>query len=64
MPLITEMVSTLATKTPMTAVANSGPEEPAAMKVAPATSGGKFNTAKQGENVGKQTAAADTLFGK
>ena len=28
----------------MTAVANSGPEEPAAIKVAPATSGGKFNT--------------------
>lgn len=37
---------TLATKTPMTAVANSGPDEPAAMKVAPATSGGRFKTAK------------------
>ena len=35
---------TLATKTPITAVASSGPEDPAAMKVAPATSGGKFNT--------------------
>jgi hypothetical protein len=30
---------TLATNTPMTAVASSGAEEPAAMKVAPATSG-------------------------
>ena len=28
----------------MTAVANSGAEEPAAMKVAPATSGGMFRT--------------------
>jgi hypothetical protein len=33
----------------MTAVANSGAEDPAAMKVAPATSGGMFNT----ENISK-----------
>ena len=37
-------MSSLATNTPITAVANSGPEEPAAMKVAPATSGGRFRT--------------------
>ena len=35
---------TWATKTPMTAVASSGAEDPAAMKVAPATSGGMFKT--------------------
>ncbi len=35
---------TCATKTPMTAVANSGAEDPAAMNVAPATSGGMFRT--------------------
>ena len=28
----------------MMAVANSGPDDPAAMSVAPATSGGRFNT--------------------
>ena len=39
--------STLATNTPMMAVANSGPEDPAAMSVAPATSGGRFNTANE-----------------
>lgn len=32
-------ISSLAKKTPITTVANSGAEEPAAMKVAPATSG-------------------------
>ena len=39
-------MSSLATKTPMMAVANSGPEDPAAISVAPATSGGRFNTAR------------------
>ncbi len=42
---------TLATKTPMTAVASSGAEEPAAMKVAPATSGDNIranNTREKG----------------
>ena len=39
--------STLATNTPMMAVANSGPEDPAAISVAPATSGGRFNTANE-----------------
>ena len=33
---------TLATNTPMTEVASSGAEEPAAMNVAPATSGDRF----------------------
>jgi hypothetical protein len=31
----------------MSAVASSGPEEPAAIRVAPATSGGRFRTEKQ-----------------
>jgi hypothetical protein len=42
---------TLATNTPMTAVASSGAEEPAAMKVAPATSGDSIranNTREEG----------------
>ena len=38
------MKCTFATKTPITAVANSGPDDPAAINVAPATSGGIFNT--------------------
>ena len=38
---------TFATNTPITAVASSGPDDPAAIKVAPATSGGIFNTKKQ-----------------
>ena len=38
------MTYTFATKTPIIAVANSGPDDPAAIKVAPATSGGIFNT--------------------
>ena len=38
---------TWATKTPMTAVANSGADDPAAMNVAPATSGGMFKTEKR-----------------
>ena len=33
--------NTLATKTPITAVASSGADDPAAIKVAPATSGDK-----------------------
>ena len=41
---------TWATKTPMTAVANSGAEDPAAMKVAPATSGGMLRTRKYDDN--------------
>ncbi len=36
----------MATNTPITAVANSGPEDPAAIKVAPATSGGMLRTKK------------------
>ena len=40
---------TWATNTPMTAVASSGPEDPAAMKVAPATSGGMFRTKEGGK---------------
>jgi hypothetical protein len=43
-PEIEEFKLTLATKTPMTAVASSGAEDPAAINVAPATSGGMFNT--------------------
>jgi hypothetical protein len=35
-------ISSLATNTPMTDVASSGAEDPAAMKVAPATSGDRF----------------------
>ena len=38
---------TFATNTPITAVASSGPDDPAAINVAPATSGGIFNTKKQ-----------------
>ena len=38
------MKCTFATKTPITAVANSGPDDPAAINVAPAISGGIFNT--------------------
>ena len=41
------MRSTFATKTPITAVANSGPDDPAAIKVAPATSGGIFKTKRK-----------------
>ena len=41
---------TFATNTPITAVASSGPDDPAAMKVAPATSGGIFKT-KQNSNM-------------
>ena len=37
---------TFATNTPITAVASSGPDDPAAINVAPATSGGIFNTKK------------------
>lgn len=37
-------MSSLAKNTPMTTVANSGAEEPAAIKVAPATSGDNFNS--------------------
>ena len=44
--VLSKILLTFATKTPITAVASSGPEDPAAMKVAPATSGGKFNTTK------------------
>lgn len=39
-------MSSLAKKTPMTTVANSGAEDPAAMKVAPATSGDNLNSEK------------------
>lgn len=38
-------ISSLAKKTPITTVANSGAELPAAIKVAPATSGDIFNSA-------------------
>ena len=38
------VINTFATKTPIIAVANSGPEDPAAIKVAPAMSGGMFKT--------------------
>ena len=38
---------TFATNTPIIAVASSGPEDPAAMKVAPATSGGRLRTGNQ-----------------
>ena len=41
---------TFATNTPIIAVASSGPEEPAAIKVAPATSGGRLRTANQDLN--------------
>lgn len=37
-------MSSLAKKTPMTTVASSGAEDPAAMKVAPATSGDNLNS--------------------
>lgn len=37
-------MSSLAKKTPMTTVANSGAEDPAAIKVAPATSGDNLNS--------------------
>lgn len=40
-------ISSSATKTPMTTVANSGAEEPAAMNVAPATSGVNFISIKK-----------------
>ena len=38
-------MSSLAKNTPITTVASSGAEEPAAMKVAPATSGDSFSSA-------------------
>lgn len=38
-------MSSLAKNTPMTTVASSGAEEPAAMNVAPATSGDSLNSA-------------------
>lgn len=37
-------ISSCAKKTPITTVANSGAEDPAAMKVAPATSGESLNS--------------------
>lgn len=40
-------MSSLAKNTPMITVANSGAEEPAAMKVAPATSGDSLNSKKK-----------------
>ena len=40
-------ISSFDTKTPITVVANSGPDEPAAMKVAPATSADKCKAAKE-----------------
>ena len=39
-------ISSLATKTPITEVANSGADDPAAIKVAPATSGGRCKAGK------------------
>lgn len=39
-------MSSFAKNTPITTVANSGAEDPAAIKVAPATSGDNFNSAK------------------
>lgn len=39
-------ISSFAKKTPITTVANSGAEDPAAIKVAPATSGDNFNSGK------------------
>ena len=40
-------ISSLAKKTPIMTVASSGAEEPAAIKVAPATSGDNFNSKKK-----------------
>lgn len=47
--IIRTPMSSLAKNTPMITVANSGAEEPAAMKVAPATSGDSLNSEKRGE---------------
>lgn len=48
--LLTPM-SSLAKNTPMITVASSGAEEPAAMKVAPATSGDNRNSVKKQEHI-------------
>ena len=53
---------TFATNTPITAVASSGPEEPAAMKVAPATSGGRLRSANQDLNTLQKTSE-NSIFG-
>ena len=46
-PFCHAILITLATKTPIMAVASSGADDPAAMNVAPATSGDRFITATQ-----------------
>ena len=43
-----QILCTFATKTPMTEVANSGADEPAAINVAPATSGERFMAVEKG----------------
>lgn len=44
-------ISSCAKKTPITTVANSGAEDPAAMKVAPATSGDNLSSEKKFNNL-------------